>query len=132
MELHTTVKSLHGWGRTAPTTAHVLATADVDEIRQAVAMVADDNADKPAHLRRGVIARGMGRSYGDPAQNAGGLVIDMQSLNRIHSIDPESALVDVDLKRHPRPTDEGCPAFRPVGSGASRYPPGHHRRRNRA
>ncbi|MDN6263577.1 FAD-binding oxidoreductase, partial [Corynebacterium casei] len=96
MELHTTVKSLHGWGRTAPTTAHVLATADVDEIRQAVAMVADDNADKPAHLRRGVIARGMGRSYGDPAQNAGGLVIDMQSLNRIHSIDPESALVDVD------------------------------------
>ena len=96
MELHTTVKSLHGWGRTAPTTAHVLATADVDEIRQAVAMVADDNTDKPAHLRRGVIARGMGRSYGDPAQNAGGLVIDMQSLNRIHSIDPESALVDVD------------------------------------
>src|SRR5690625_4795173 len=96
MELHTTVKSLHGWGRTAPTTAHVLATADVDEIRQAVAMVADDNADKPDHLRRGVNARGMGRSYGDPAQNAGGLVIDMQSLNRIHSIDPESAIVDVD------------------------------------
>ena len=96
MELHTTEKSLHGWGRTAPTTAHVLSTEDVDVIKNAVAQVADDNSDKPAHLRRGVIARGMGRSYGDPAQNGGGLVIDMQKLNKIHSIDPESALVDVD------------------------------------
>ena len=96
MELHTTEKSLHGWGRTAPTTAHVLSTEDVDVIKNAVAQVAEDNSDKPAHLRRGVIARGMGRSYGDPAQNGGGLVIDMQKLNKIHSIDPESALVDVD------------------------------------
>ena len=74
----------------------MLATEDVDVIKKAVAQVAEDNSDKPAHLRRGVIARGMGRSYGDPAQNGGGLVIDMQKLNKIHSIDPESALVDVD------------------------------------
>ncbi|AMO88991.1 decaprenylphosphoryl-beta-D-ribose oxidase [Corynebacterium sp. HMSC06D04] len=96
MELHTTEKSLHGWGRTAPTTAHVLSTEDVEVIKKAVAQVAEDNSDKPAHLRRGVIARGMGRSYGDPAQNGGGLVIDMQPLNKIHSIDPETAIVDVD------------------------------------
>lgn len=96
MELHTTEKSLHGWGRTAATTAHVLSTPDLDVIKTAVAQVAEDNADKPSHLRRGVIARGMGRSYGDPAQNAGGLVIDMQPLNKIHSIDPESGIVDVD------------------------------------
>ena len=38
----------------------------------------------------------MGRSYGDPAMNAGGLVIDMQELKQIHSIDPDTALVDVD------------------------------------
>ena len=43
MELHTTEKSLHGWGRTAPTTAHVLATEDVDVIKKAVAQVAEDN-----------------------------------------------------------------------------------------
>lgn len=96
MELQTTEKSLTGWGRTAPSTAHVLATPDVDTIIAAVRQVADENADKPAHLRRGVIARGMGRSYGDPAQNGGGLVVDMQPLNRIHSIDPDSALVEVD------------------------------------
>lgn len=89
-------RTLTGWGRTAPTTAEVLTTPDLDVIVDAVRRVAEQNDSKPAYLRRGVIARGMGRSYGDPAQNAGGLVIDMQPLNKIHSIDPESAIVDVD------------------------------------
>ncbi|MDK4228973.1 FAD-binding oxidoreductase [Corynebacterium pseudodiphtheriticum] len=96
MELHTSEATLHGWGRTAPTRAQVLSTEDLDTIVAAVKQVADDNADKPDHLKRGVIARGMGRSYGDPAQNAGGLVIDMQRFNKIHSIDPDTALVVVD------------------------------------
>lgn len=96
MELHTSEATLHGWGRTAPTRAQVLSTEDLDTIVEAVKQVADDNADKPDHLKRGVIARGMGRSYGDPAQNAGGLVIDMQRFNKIHSIDPDNALVVVD------------------------------------
>ncbi|HEX5405731.1 MAG TPA: FAD-binding oxidoreductase [Pseudonocardiaceae bacterium] len=45
---------------------------------------------------RGVLARGLGRSYGDPAQNSGGTVIEMTGLDRIHSIDVEAGIVTVD------------------------------------
>lgn len=94
--LPTTTRKLAGWARTAATTAEVLSTSDPEVIAEAVAKVATDNDGKPAHLRRGVIARGLGRSYGDNAQNAGGLVVDMTALNNIHRIDRDSRLVDVD------------------------------------
>lgn len=94
--LPTQTRTLTGWGRTAPTTAQVLSTPDVELIAKAVAQVAEQNESKPSHLRRGVIARGMGRSYGDPAQNAGGLVVDMNALKRIHNIDSNTRLVTVD------------------------------------
>ncbi|BDU03896.1 FAD-binding oxidoreductase [Nocardia cyriacigeorgica] len=95
-ELPTRTRTLTGWGRTAPTSAEVLSTSDPELIAKAVTMVAEDNDGKPAHLRRGIIARGLGRSYGDHAQNGGGLVVDMTALNRIHRIDGDTHMVDVD------------------------------------
>src|SRR5579885_2642768 len=85
----TTTKRLTGWGRTAPSVAQVLSTPDPELIAEAVARVADAGG-------RGIIARGLGRSYGDNAQNGGGLVVDMTPLNRIHSIESDTRLADVD------------------------------------
>jgi decaprenylphospho-beta-D-ribofuranose 2-oxidase len=72
---------LCGWGRTAPTRATVWAprrTADVAEIVAAAARVRDG---------RGLVARGLGRSYGDAAQNGGGDVLRCTRLDRILDFD---------------------------------------------
>ena len=68
---------LYGWGRTAPTEADVaLATSD-EQVREVV-MAAGG---------RGVLARGLGRGYGDCAQNGGGYVLDGPSRSGLTSID---------------------------------------------
>ena len=70
--------TLTGWGRIAATRARLAEPADPSEVAALL-------KDAPV---RGVIARGLGRSYNNAAQNDGGLVIGMSRLNRIISVDP--------------------------------------------
>ena len=45
---------------------------------------------------RGMVARGLGRSYGDAAQCAGGTVVDLTGLRRVLAVDVEAATARVE------------------------------------
>jgi decaprenylphospho-beta-D-ribofuranose 2-oxidase len=77
---------LTGWGRTAPTAADVVTPESVEEVA--------DVLEHPG--RRGAIARGLGRSYGDAAQNAGGSVIDATTLDRVLDLDLDRGVIRVE------------------------------------
>ena len=80
------LRLLSGWGRTAPTAALVHRPRSVEEI----ASVLQDAGV------RGVIARGLGRSYGDLAQNGGGVVLDLTGLSAVRLFDREAGTLLVE------------------------------------
>lgn len=84
------LRALAGWGRTAPTAAHTIGVHSADDIRSELKR----SAHSPA--TRGVLARGLGRSYGDAAQNAGGTVFDMTTFSGVRDFDVEHGTIRVD------------------------------------
>ncbi|MFM8515426.1 MAG: FAD-binding protein [Actinomycetota bacterium] len=76
---------LSGWGRTSPSRARVARPVDITDITVAL----------DRRSPRGVLARGLGRSYGDAAQSGGATVIDMTGVQGF-SLDPAPATVRAD------------------------------------
>jgi decaprenylphospho-beta-D-ribofuranose 2-oxidase len=76
------MKTLSGWGRTNPVTAQVVQPSSVEQLQELV------RSAPPCSL----IARGLGRSYGDAAQLKDGTVIELPAFDRI-VLDPASGTV---------------------------------------
>ena len=75
-------KTLSGWGRTNPVTSQVVQPSSVEQLQELI------RGAPPKSL----IARGLGRSYGDAAQLKDGTVIELPALDQIE-LDPSNGMV---------------------------------------
>jgi decaprenylphospho-beta-D-ribofuranose 2-oxidase len=95
-DTHVHRRTLTGWGRTSPSAADVVRPRDADEVAALVTGGAPGHGPGEPGSSRGILARGLGRSYGDAAQNAGGLVLDMTACGRVLAVDVEARSVRVE------------------------------------
>jgi decaprenylphospho-beta-D-ribofuranose 2-oxidase len=81
---------LTGWGRTAPSRAHVWEPRRTSDVVDLVTRAAGTPRS------RGIVARGLGRSYGDAAQNGDGAVVRCTQLDRILEVDVAKGVTTVE------------------------------------
>lgn len=73
-------ETLYGWGRTSPSRSEVLRPSTEAEVLSALGTTSQ------------LIARGLGRSYGDAAQLSGGVVLDNSQLRGISPITDDGVI----------------------------------------